>query len=195
MSSIFQKLEQQAFRAGVTPRTDDSRKWFMQKLKSMRVNRRGVLSSEELKAVSRPRIGSMYMYFYDPKHRETLPYYDMFPLVIMVEPAKGGFYGLNLHYLSPPLRARLFDKLLETTNNNKYDETTKMKVRYNLLKSVSRFPGVKPCYKRYLYSQIERMPVKVEAPEWEIALFLPTEQFAKANKRQVWADSKKNLRG
>ena len=135
------------------------------------------------------------MYFYDPKHRETLPYYDMFPLVIMVEPAKGGFYGLNLHYLAPSLRARLFDKLLETTNNNKYDETTKMKVRYNLLKSVSRFPGVKPCYKRYLYSQIERMPVKVEAPEWEIALFLPTEQFAKANKRQVWSDSKKNLRG
>jgi len=194
-SSIFQKLEQQAFRAGVAPRTEESRKWFMQKLKNMRVNRRNTLSSEELTKVTRPRIGNMYMYFYDPKTKETLPYYDRFPLVIMVEPAKGGFYGINLHYLSPILRARLFDKLLETTNNNKYDESTKMKIRWELLKSVSRFPGVLPCYKRYLYSQIQQVPVKVSAPEWEIAVFLPTEQFVKSSKRVVWSDSKKNLRG
>jgi hypothetical protein len=31
--------------------------------------------------------------------------------------------------------------------------------------------------------------------EWDIALFLPTERFEKATTSQVWADSKKKVRG
>ena len=28
--------------------------------------------------------GRMYNFFYDPKHERTLPYYDRFPLAIMI---------------------------------------------------------------------------------------------------------------
>jgi hypothetical protein len=31
--------------------------------------------------------------------------------------------------------------------------------------------------------------------EWDVALFLPTERFAKKSKTQVWAESKKMFRG
>ena len=101
MSNLFQKLEFEAFRAGINPRTKEAQDWFRKKAQSMsRINRQDLLQDEQVKLVNRqnPLIGSMNMFFYDPKHKETLPYYDRFPLAIIVKPAPGGFYGLNLHY-------------------------------------------------------------------------------------------------
>jgi hypothetical protein len=55
------------------------------------------MKEEPLKTnADRGGVGSMQMFFYDPKTKETLPYYDTFPLVVVVGPAEGGFYGLNL---------------------------------------------------------------------------------------------------
>ena len=193
MDSLIQKLEYEAFRSGVQARTAQSREWFMDKMKKTKsINRRALLKDEALRQTQRRFIpGRMYMYFYDPKHRKTLPYYDNFPLVIAVEPAPGGFYGLNLHYLPLKLRARLFDALLETTNNSKYDDTTKFKINYSKLKSISKLKYFKPCFKHYLTSHVETPVVMVEATEWEVALFMPTHQFRKASAGKVWAESRK----
>jgi hypothetical protein len=193
--SFFTDLAAKAFRAGITPRTNQSRDWFRNEVKNINVNRRTLLKDPALEKRNKARIGSMYMYFYDPKHRETLPYYDVFPLTIMVEPVRGGFYGLNLHYLPLALRAKLFDQLIDLTNNKKYDESTRFKLRYDLLKSASKLRLFKPCFKHYLYSQIEGRVAMVEAPEWEMALFLPTEQFRKSTKSAVWKDSRQAARG
>lgn len=192
--SIFQKLEIEAFRAGVSPRTKESLQWFQNRLMDMKnINRNSLLKDPALQKRQRAGVGNMYMYFYDPKHRSTLPYYDAFPLIIMVEPTKDGFYGLNLHYLPPKLRATLFDKLLETTNNKRYDESTKFKINYQMLKSVSNLKAFAPCFKRYLTKQVDSPIVLVEAPEWEIAAFLPTQQFQKASASKVWSESRKRI--
>lgn len=194
--SLFYKLEQEAFRAGITARTDEARTWFRQKVKELgKVNRQQLLQDEALIRKQRTMMGQMYMYFYDPKHRETLPYYDMFPLTIMVERAPGGFYGMNLHYLKPTVRAQFLDTLSETMTNDKYDDSTRFRVRYSLLSSVRKYREFKPCFKHYLTSQIDSRIVMVQPPEWEIAIFLPTEQFAKAKKTEVWKDSYKIARG
>ena len=92
MSNIFNRLELQAFRAGVTPRTKESRDWFMNKAKNMRnINRQALIKEDPLtqrtalKNLSRTGlVGTMQMFFYDPKHKEKLPFYDLFPLVIVV---------------------------------------------------------------------------------------------------------------
>ena len=92
MSQIFQRLELEAFRAGITPRTRESRDWFRTKVATMRnVNRTQLMREKEL-SLEQPRytrdlIGRMFMFFYDPKTKDTLPYYDKFPLVILVGPA------------------------------------------------------------------------------------------------------------
>ena len=99
MSNLFQTVEFEAFRKGITPRTKESRAWFRKRVQNMSVNRRELMNSEPIEKRNRGGVGSMYMFFYDAKHRETLPYWDSFPLVIMVQPVKGGFHGLNLHYL------------------------------------------------------------------------------------------------
>ena len=50
MSNIFQKLELAAFRNQITPRTDESRAWFMNKAKTMRgINREELMKEEPLK--------------------------------------------------------------------------------------------------------------------------------------------------
>ena len=196
MASLLYRLEQEAFRAGIQARTDDARDWFRAKVKQLgKINRQQLLRDEALIRKSRTMMGHMYMYFYDPKHRETLPYYDAFPLTIMVERAPGGFYGLNLHYLKPNTRAIFLDKLTDTLTNDKYDETTRFRARYNLLSSVRKFKEFQPCFKHYLSSQIDSKIVLVQPPEWEIAIFLPTEQFVKAKKTQVWQKSAKTIRG
>ena len=193
--SLFQKLEAEAYRKGLAIRSKEARDWFRSKARELGdVNRRQLLRDPALTPRNRPGAGKMYMYFYDPKYRQELPYYDAFPLTIMVEPTKGGFYGINLHYLDLTTRAKFLDKLSETANNSRYDETTKLKINYNLLKSVQKYREFKPCFKKYLTSQIESRVVLVEPPEWDIAIFLPTEQFRKANKRSVWKDSKERFR-
>lgn len=193
--TFFTDLAAKAFRAGVTPRTDASRKWFRDEVKSIRnINRRNLLKDPALERRNRARIGSMYMYFYDPKHAETLPFYDLFPLTIMVEPVPGGFYGLNLHYLPPTFRATLFDSLIDLTNNKRYDESTRFKLRYDLLKSSAKLRYFKPCFKHYLYSQIKGRVAMVDPTAWEMALFLPTEQFRKSKKNAVWKDSRDSIR-
>ncbi len=188
--SYFEKLQLQAFRAGVQPRSTESQNWFRRKLKDAgTINRQSLLRDSALQRVARPRMGDMYMFFYDPKHKETLPYYDTFPLIIMVEKAPGGFYGLNMHYLPPVLRAKLFDGLAKS--DERYDENTRFRARYRLLQSVRKLKYFKPCFKHYLTKHVEGRISKVEAPEWEIALFMPTQRFKKATATQVYADSRK----
>ena len=44
--------------------------------------------SNRFKKSATPQIGKMYLYIYDPKYKNTLPFYDALPLVIPIE-----FYG------------------------------------------------------------------------------------------------------
>lgn len=190
MASLFDTLQAGAQRAGVTARTKKSREWFQSKVKELgTVNRKALLRDDALEPTNREIVGSMYMYFYDPKTKETLPYYDRFPLIIMVEQAKGGFYGLNLHYLRPDIRAEFLDELMKLAPKKATDKTRITKMKYDLLKGVQKYKEFKPCFKHYLTSHIKSKMARVPMTDWEIAIFLPTEQFTKANKTKVWAES------
>ena len=190
MSNLFQKLEYEAFRAGITPRSKESRDWFRKKARSMRVNRSQLMQEDEIQLKGRSVTGAMFMFFYDPKHKKTLPYYDTFPLIIVVGPADGGFIGLNLHYLPIPLRAKFLDALMDTTNNKKYDNSTKFALSYEMLKSASKMKYFKPCYKHYLTKHVRGKMAFVPAPEWEIATFLPTADFQKASAGTIYGQSR-----
>jgi hypothetical protein len=151
------------------------------------------MREEPIELSNREIVGSMYMFFYDPKGKKELPYYDSFPLVIVIGPADGGFLGLNLHYLPPILRAKFLDSLLDFTNNKKYDETTRFRLSYNLLQRAARMKYFKPCIKHYLNDQVRSRFARVPAPEWEIATFLPTADFQKGSKSKVYSDSRRMI--
>jgi len=193
-NDIFKQLEVEAFRAGITPRTRDSIKWFRNKAEQLSgISSNKVLNSKTLYKSQKPMPGKMSYFFYNPKHKDTLPYYDTFPLVIFVEPAPKGFYGLNLHYLPPVLRAKLLDKMLENLNNKKYNKSTKIKINYDLLKNASGAKYFKPCFKHYLTNHLRSNFAFVPPPEFEIATFLPVAQFKKASESYVWKQSRKMI--
>jgi hypothetical protein len=143
--------------------------------------------------VSNVEMGDMYLFFYDPKTKETLPYYDTVPLVVTFKKVKGGFLGLNLHYLSPMLRMKLLGRLLEVTNDTTLSETTKFRLRWNLLDNATRFPGVHACVKRYLKSHINSRMLKINPKDWKKAIILPIDNFEKESRQTVFNRSRKYL--
>lgn len=189
---LFDRLEREAFRGGIQARTKESMRWFRTRVSQIKsVSRQQLL--KDARQRKKPFFGGMFMYFYDPKHKKTLPFYDRFPLCIPVEPAKGGFYGLNLHYLPHTLRAQFLDALYDTTNNDKFDASTRFKLTYNLLKGISGKPYYKACYKHYLSDHVKSSFAVVDSADWEIAIFLPTESFRKSDVSSVWKDSRKRM--
>jgi len=193
MASIFQKIHDQAEKAGIMPRTKQSQKWFIQKLTNMRsiATIKKILTDSKLITRPKPLIGRMWQFVYDPKGKKTLPYYDTFPLIIMIGPAKGGFYGLNLHYLPPRVRAIFFDKLMDYSSNKNYDETTRLKLKYSMLSSTAKLKAFAPCFKHYLFEHVVSKTVEILPSEWEIALFLPSDNFEGATKESIWKTTRK----
>ena len=163
-----------------------STQWFRDKIKEF-----GTPKSADLirdgKRTSTPTFGLLNMFVYDPKLKEKLPYYDTFPLVLPIEEYKNGFLGINLHYLSMPMRLRLLDRLVDYSNNNKFDESTRLRVDYSKLKRVNL---IKPCLKRYLAGQVKSKFRKVEADEFMIATLLPVQRFKKQSDSHVFAKSR-----
>ena len=191
MSNLFQTLELEAFRKGITPRTAESRDWFRRRMQSIRrVNRSQLMKEEPVQLKNQFVPGAMVMFFYDPKLKKTLPYYDGFPLVIVLDKAEGGFLGLNLHYLPPTLRAKFLDALLDVASDTRYNDQTKFDVTYSLLKRAGKYKYFKPCIKHYLTDHIRSRFGFIPAPEWEIATFLPTADWQKASGSAVYKDSR-----
>lgn len=140
-------------------------------------------------------LGRLCMYFYDPKLKDVLPYYDRFPLLIPVNLYSDGFLGLNLHYLPMNRRAILMDALYNRVIKEKHlDERRRIQISWNIVQSASRSREYLPCVKRYLYSHLRSQIHLIEPEEWNIAVFMPTDRWAKANKTRVYQDSLQKIR-
>lgn len=143
----------------------------------------------------RVMLGSMYMFQYDPKWKAELPYYDRFPIIFPLKFYDDGFLGMNFHYLPLNYRAKLMDALMESQlTNQKYDETTRMKANYQILKAAAKYKYFTPTIKRYLYDHCRSEFIYILPSEWQIALWLPTARWSKATQEQVWRDSRKIIR-
>lgn len=168
--------------------------WYMRQVRSVARNITSATSafrSDLGSFESQYDVGSMYLFVYDAKtYGTTLPYFDRFPLCLPFEDAPGGFWGLNLHYIPFGLRAELLGKLMETAKDKTLDEKSTMRYNWDLLKSASRFPGVRPCVKRYLGSHMRSGFFKVNPQDWKAAIFLPVESFQGASRQKVYADSR-----
>ena len=190
--STFEKILEKGARAGYVPaKTQARRDWFRDIAKSTTISANKLIASEKSALTTGIDIGRMYAFFYDPKHKKTLPYYDKFPLIFPIEPASGGFLGINLHYLPYVLRAKLMDELYSLTTNKSYNEKTKLRLSYKILKGASKFKWFKPCLKHYLNAHVQSRFLDISVDKWDIALFLPVEKFAKKGKQAVWSDSRR----
>lgn len=164
--------------------------WYqaqVQKLGSINTNklmREGTLVNQVIP-------GYMYLFFYDAKYKETLPYYDRFPLVLPFKRAAGGFYGLNFHYLPYLFRLRILGYISEFASDEKMDENTRVRLSWNVINGAARLKPLKACVKHYLSDQVESRFLKIPFTDWVVASQLPVEKFVNAKKQDVWQDSRK----
>ena len=163
-----------------------STQWYREKIKEF-----GKPAALDLirdgKRNNKPFYGKLNMFFYNPKFKKQLPYYDTFPLVLPLETYSDGFLGLNLHYLPIPLRIKLLDRLVDYSNNSQFDESTRLVVDYSKLKKVKL---IKPTIHKYLAGQVKSQFRRIDADEFMIATLLPVQRFKKSTAREVWSDSR-----
>lgn len=139
---------------------------------------RKVIMTMDQRGKDTTMVGKMYFFKYDPKFKAVLLQYDKFPLCIPIERYSDGFLGLNLHYIGGGERSALIEKLLQYRNNDAMDETTKMKLSYQMLQNFSRIQSViKPCVHRYLFSHVRSQFIEIYPDEYEKALQLPAEHW------------------
>ena len=169
-----------------------SRSWFQQQarlLAEQNITTRKVLNSNAKQVRTSIVPGSMYMFVYDAKGKDTLPYWDKFPLVLPYKKVAGGFMGLNLHYLPYQPRVMLLQRLMEFATDKNMNENTKIRYSWSLIGGVSKFKWAEPCIKHYLTDHVKSTFRKIDAQDWATAVLLPVEQFVGATKTKVWADS------
>jgi hypothetical protein len=189
MAYLIERIKQQLAKSGTEPRTTAARDWLMSKIKDLKPTRQALLNDKE-RLKTNTIIGRMYFYYYDPKLKDELPYYDRFPLVIPIERYQDGFLGLNLHYISPRQRIELLDALSDFATNSKYDETTRLRLSWAKLKTVGKAFKAKPCVKRYLFKHVDSRFLEITADEWDIAALLPFQNFQGATANKVYNDSR-----
>lgn len=201
MATVFDRILTQGVRAGQIPaRTEKAREWYRDAASRIGALQPGrLVRSDPERNRSQIRVGDMYLYHYDPKYKETLPYYDRFPLVFPFKKVEKGWLGINMHYLPLPYRARLMDALYDLTTNNRYDEQTRLRLNYDILNGASKFRWFKPTIHRYLINHVESRLVYIHPAEWDIALFLPLERFytntKRIRKQQVYKNSREMFGG
>ena len=163
-----------------------STEWYKDKIKEF--GKPGAMDLiRDGKRDNKPFYGKLNMFFYDPKWKKKLPYYDTFPLVLPIERYPDGFLGINLHYLPIPLRIRLLDRLVDFSNNTKFDESTRLIVDYKKLKKIKY---IKPTLHRYLAGHTKSQFRRIDADEFTIATLLPVQRFKKGTDKEVWKDSR-----
>jgi hypothetical protein len=136
--------------------------------------------------------GFTYLFEYDPKGKDTLPYYDRLPLVIPFGKDETGFIGLNMHYVHPKYRLLLLARLNHfkvKTNNNEQ----RLLMSWEFIKNASKYPEVAPCVKRYLFSHVRSKFLKVPDDDWMVMSQMPTQMFVGAKDAAIWTDSKRKM--
>ena len=141
------------------------------------------------------------MFKYQPKMASKLPYYDMFPvgLVMNLNSEKNYFSMLNFHYLPFKERAELMDSLYpfvmmdniqgKDIGNSLRARLNVNRVDYKFMKKRMNMRGFLPCWKRYDYKRVVGQFLYVPPVGWDTIMMLPLARFRKSGINRVHMDS------
>lgn len=188
-TSILEQIRQD-------PKFDPRRStaWFQQKIKELGaanpISRTTLLKTTVDIQSPRMLIGTMCFFGYDPKHKDTLPHYDRFPLSFIFGIDKVGFMGINFHYLSIPMRIKLYDAMWKIASQTNLPTQQVKNLTWQLLSNVSKFPAAGPAVKRYLYGHVKTKFIKIGIQDWKTAIMLPVSQFVGESESSVFRQSR-----
>lgn len=193
--NIIEQVAREAAKRGVAlDKTKEAVEWARNFIRKNVYNVRVFQNLDKNRLKTRPTIGKMYMYGYDAKFKQTLPYWDAFPCTIFIAEDATSVTGLNLHYLPTTLRVALLVKLYGVISDTTLSDKTRLHKSYALLRSAVGHKLVQPCVHKYLKSNFTTFLVEVPAQQWAIAAFLPTADWQNAHQNTVYADSTANMK-
>lgn len=193
MESLLERLNNES-PAELRERSIESLRYFQQRVRTLKLSSENFYRQSDLNKAKRYLEGRMYTFFYDAKTKEKLPYWDRFPLVLILELRQDGFTGLNLHYLPPRYRVRLLYELYKYVildDDEEADEGMRMKIKmtYQLLTGISKLKMFRPCFKRYLTHRIDGRALEITPEYWDVMSMLPTAQWQKEGATTVYSES------
>lgn len=201
-TNIFDTILTEGEKRGLDIKAEASRNWFRTAAAKAQISPEAIFKIDLKKLTILPRLGHMYFFRYNPKGKDSLPYYDTYPLIFPFAGTKttgplsgSGFMGINFHYLPFRLRARLMDALHSLASDSNYDEKTRLVMTYKLLKKMSKARMFAPCVKHYLFTHVKSKFFYIDSKDWNVALFLPIQRFVGASATKVHRDSVNSLIG
>ena len=168
MNRLIEKYNKLAEEAELSKGTLRSKEWFAKLIQGESQIRNLRTVTDGFERNTRLQVGNLIAFEYDAKTKETLPYWDRYPLALVTSVDRTGWHGLNLHYLHPRIRARL---LFEYQKRD-------IPIIDNDLAKLS--------HKRYLASHVKSAPKDIPLQYWDLVIQMPFENFQKATKHQVW---------
>lgn len=165
LKSLIDEFRSQAKIAAQNPSKSKkkSEEWIVGQMKRVKSHR-----------VTRPSIGRMYMFGYDAKYKDTLPYWDKYPLIICLAVSSTHMLGLNLHYIPPKAREIFLTELLRFASTTNITNKTRLNVNWAKLKG---FPGVNHMVKLYLASHVRLGIMEINPKDWHNVIHLNTQLF------------------
>lgn len=198
--SVYQDLMNFAIKQGyIKDRTEAAITFMRDTAQNMRGSKAGMRTSlflqENVQPIRSMLPGQMICFYYDAKLKQTIPYWDSFPVDIILSSDDKYFTCLNLHYLPPLYRARMLDlfyhylpRLSEGTQKERLDISWE-----KLVNHISTFKYFKPCIKRYLKSHVRSNIMMIPTFYWSVVAFLPLAAWQKSTESKVWQDSIKKF--
>ena len=175
------------FLKSVKAKSKEAAAWFRDIVKKTRYAIPGRMGRSELMGDRNigefyvPKIGRMYLFHYNAKYKDILPYWDRYPLVFPFDPVPGGyiegFYGINLHYLPIKQRIALMSALIDAQGKvGNLNDNYFMNISYEIIK---KFPAAQQCIKRYINTPAHRKTpfYGISGADWSYAAALPLQKF------------------
>lgn len=145
--------------------------------------------------------GQMVFFKYSPVSQSFVSrntYYDTFPLVLVTEVYKGGFEGINVHFVDYDFREFLFDAIMRDLPTIKAGQSWRNRILldFDRLAARRKFRAFRPCYRKYLWKGMKRRPAVVPFELWEDMVKANIGRFIGAKPPTVHRESRiKILRG
>lgn len=167
--------------------------WLQEHLSTVgQLRRDRILTDAEPASSINP--GNIYFFSYNPLTKNNLPFYDMFPVTFCLQLEKGGFLGLNLHYLRPYNRAVFLNFLIDYADRTEWNTADISKILIDYTAAVKKIKNkgdwvakaLKASIKKYYFKQFLSGSVRVPPKDWKIVPFLPLDRFVKATREEVY---------
>jgi hypothetical protein len=189
--SLKKAYEEEVSKNDISFLTKKSLRWFFEHTKKHTSN----VNWSHAKAQGRegrPIPGRFFVYQYDPKFKDKLPYYDTLPLVLITSVTAKGWYGINFHYMPPQARMVIMEAMLKTLNNPTWSDDYKLRINWKkavaIASKVGKHAFLKHSIKQYLASHLKTPLIELYPENWEMCLFLPMSKFKKSTASRVWAN-------